>query len=224
MRLSARTQWRNTRSRVGGAANVPGRLVATQPLLHPGSPGLPGRTTLDLVLKPTRPAFDSTAPKEWLSAGTSASRLYCRLLKAIAAGDDAVKKVNRDHTASDQLELAMNELRRQAIAITEHLVVVSHLPVFKRQNGLRPLRSQVDEVERLAARIGTSAVHARGHKGAPGGAEEVKERLDALDQARQEAEAELPEEERKMLTRALKPLRRVRGAPRGSGQGPEGRQ
>lgn len=47
----------------------------------------------------------------------------------------------------------MNELRTQATAITEQLVVVSRLPSAKRQNGFRTLRSQVDEVERLAARI-----------------------------------------------------------------------
>ena len=166
------------------------------------------------MLRPARPAFDSTAPKEWLSAGTSASRLYCRLLKAIAAGDDAVKKAKRDHTATDQLESALNDLRRQAIAITEHLVVVSSLPLVKRQNGLRPLRSQVDEVEHLAARIGTSAVHARGHKGVPDGLNEARDRLDALDQARKEAEAELPEDVRNVLKRTLNPLRKARGANR----------
>lgn len=169
---------------------------------------------MDPMFRPARPAFDSTAPKEWLSAGSSASRLYCRLIKAIAAGDDAVKNVKRDHTAADQLERAMNDLRRQAIAITEHLVVVSRLPVVKRQNYLRPLRSQVDEVEHLAARIGTSAAHARGHRGIPEGLSDAKDRLDALDRARQDAEAELPEEARTVMGRTRNALRRARDATR----------
>ena len=68
-------------------------------------------------------------------------------------GGAAVHEARRDDIATEHLATAMNELRTQATAITEQLVVVSRLPSAKRQNGFRTLRSQVDEVERLAARI-----------------------------------------------------------------------
>lgn len=141
---------------------------------------------------------------------SSAGRLYRRLLDAIEAGDDAVQEVKREHVATDQLAAAMNELRSQATAITELLVVVSRLPFAKRQNGFRPLRSQVDEIERLAARIGISAAHARGYTEIGEALDGVANRLDALDQARREAEGELPDEAQTRLRRSIDALRKRR--------------
>lgn len=155
-------------------------------------------------------AFDSTAPEEWLTGVSSAARLYRRLLDAIEAGDAAVHEARRDEITTEHLSTAMNDLRNQATAITEHLVVVSRLPFAKRQNGFRPLRSQVDEVERLAARIGMSAAHGRGHKEVSEGLDGVAARLDSLDQARREAEGDLPEEARTRLRRSIDAIRRRR--------------
>lgn len=160
--------------------------------------------------KPPPLAFDSTAPEEWLTGVSSAARLYRRLLDAIESGDDAVHEARRDDVATEHLATAMNELRSQATAITEHLVVASRLPFAKRQNGFRPLRSQVDEVERLVARIGLSAAHARGHKDIGEGLDGVASRLDALDQARREAEGELPEEARTRVRRSIEAMRNRR--------------
>ncbi len=159
-------------------------------------------------------AFDSTAPEEWLTGMSSAARLYCRLLAAIESGDDAVHEARRDGTATEHLATAMNELRGQATAITERLVVVSRLPLVKRQSGFRPLRSHVDEVERLAARIGISAADARGHGEISEHLNDVATRLDVLDQARQEAEGELPEEARTRLRQRIDAARRRRGLNR----------
>lgn len=160
------------------------------------------------MTKRTPLAFDSSAPEEWLTEASSPARLYRRLLRAIASGDDAVDQVWQDGTAAEQLSGALDDLRSQAVAITEHLVVVAHLPFAKRQNALRPLRSQVDDVEILAARIRRSAVHARGHKEINGGLEEVKDRLDALDKAREEAFGDLPDEDRRRLRRAVETFRK----------------
>ena len=148
-------------------------------------------------------AFDSTAPEEWQTGVSSSARLYRRLLSAIASGDDAVNKAWQDDTVTDQIGRAMGELRRQAVAITKHLVVASRLPLVKRQNALRPLRSQVDEVERLGARIGTSAAHARGHRDINERLNEVSACLDALDEARRDAEGDLPTEARSWLRERL---------------------
>ena len=135
-------------------------------------------------------------------------RLYRRLLDAIKSGDDTVHEARRDDIATEQLATAMNELRDQVAAITENLVVVSRLPFAKRQNGFRPLRSQVDEVERLAVRIGISAAHARGHKEVSEGLDGVAARLDFLDQARRDAEGDLPEEAQTRLRRTIDAMRR----------------
>src|SRR3954451_21847585 len=114
-------------------------------------------TTCSFMWGKQRLAFDSSAPAEWATGGSAAARLYCRLLAAVQAADASVALARADQVATDQLDAALRDLRRQAIAITEHLVVVSRLPVVKRQQALRPLRSPVDEVERLAVRIGRSA-------------------------------------------------------------------
>lgn len=164
--------------------------------------------------KAAPPAFGSTAPEEWLTGVSSAARLYRRLLSAVASGADAIDKAGQEDTATEQLEGALSELRRQAIAITEHLVVASRLPLVKRQSAFRPLRSQVDEVERLGARIGQSAAHARGHKAINERLNDVSTRLDALDDARQEAEGGLPNEERSRLRRTLHALRKGDGGGR----------
>ena len=153
-------------------------------------------------------AFHSTAPDEWLTGVSSAARLYRRLLVAVASGNDAVNKAWKDGVATEQLGGALTELRRQAVGITEYLVVASRLPLVKRQSAFRPLRSQVDEVERLGARIGTSAASACGHKEINERLKDVSTRLDSLDEARLEAEGELPTELRSRLRRTLDGLRR----------------
>ncbi len=207
------TRWRaaNCRARVapnsGGASRWPyaaqrfDRAIAT--------PLGTSRLAVPMGKKP-RIAFDSTAPEEWLAGASSAARLYRRLLDAIKSGDAAVQEARRDDIATEQLMTAMNELRSQATAITEHLVVVSRLPFAKRQNGFRPLRAQVDEVERLAVRVGVSAAHARGHKEISEGLNGVAARLDSLDQARRDAEGDLPEEARTRLRRSIDAMRRRR--------------
>jgi hypothetical protein len=150
-----------------------------------------------------RPAFDSSAPTEWTTGGSASARLYCRLLAAVQAADESVALAREDQFATGELDDAVHDLRRQATAITEHLVVVSRLPVGKRQRALRPLRSPVDEVERLAARIGRSAADARGYANISDGLEEVAVRLRTLEEARAEVEVKLPDVDRRSLTHRL---------------------
>ena len=67
---------------------------------------------------------------------------------------------------------------------TAHLVVTSRLPLPKRQRALRPIRSQVDDVEWLSARIGTSAIEVRGYEAVGAGLADIAERLEILDRSR----------------------------------------
>ena len=71
-----------------------------------------------------------------------------------------------------------------AVLITAHLVVASRLPLPKRQRALRPIRSQVDDVEWLSARIGTSAIEARGYGAVDAGLADIAERLASLEHSR----------------------------------------
>ena len=85
---------------------------------------------------------------------------------------------------SDRLEEAAAELRSQAVSMIRHLVVASRLPLLKRQQALRPIRNQVDDVEWLSARIGTSAIEARGSGAVDAGLADIKERLASLEYSR----------------------------------------
>ena len=84
----------------------------------------------------------------------------------------------------DRLEEAAVELRTQAVLLTAHLVVVSRLPLPKRQRALLSIRNQVDDVEWLSARIGTSAIEARGGGGVDAGLVDIAQRLASLDHGR----------------------------------------
>jgi hypothetical protein len=127
--------------------------------------------------------FDSPAPREWATASTSTARLHQRLVKAINSAD--AECAGADFPA-EQLRVTANELRPTASAIAARLVVVSKLPLSKRQRELLPLRRQVDDVEKAALRISMSAVTARGYGNATDGLRTVHEILDPLDAARAE--------------------------------------
>lgn len=159
------------------------------------------------VWKRYRPPFASSAPAGWQTGSSSAARLYRRMTTAAESAQTAVTAARRSGVPTDQLESAFVELTAQAGAITEHLVILSRLPFAKRQAAYRPVRSQVDDVEKLAARIGLSAIDARGHGTITEGLREITERLEALDAARRVAEGDLPELDRRQLRHQLEAAR-----------------
>ena len=126
----------------------------------------------------------ASAPKEWETGHTSVARLHRRLVVAVDAADGTVGDLRKAHVACDRLEEAAAELRSHAVLITAHLVVASRLPLPKRQRALRPIRSQVDDVEWLSARIGTSAIEARGYRAVDAGLADIAERLAILEHSR----------------------------------------
>lgn len=131
-----------------------------------------------------RDTLRATAPRQWETAHTSVARLFRRLAVAVDAADVSVRDLRKADVPSDRLEEAASELRSQAVSITRHLVVASRLPVLKRQRALRPIRKQVDEVEWLSARIGTSAIEARGSGTVEVGLADIAERLASLEHSR----------------------------------------
>jgi len=126
----------------------------------------------------------AAAPKEWGTAHTSVARLHRRLVVAVDAADGTVGDLRKARVACDRLEEAAAELRSYAVLITAHLVVASRLPLRKRQRALRPIRNQVDDVEWLSARIGTSAIEARGYGAVDAGLAEIAQRLAILEHSR----------------------------------------
>jgi hypothetical protein len=112
------------------------------------------------------------------------ARLYRRLVIAVDAADRTVGGLRKAHVPCDRLEEAAAELRSNAVVITAHLVVASRLPLMKRQRAVRPIRRQVDDVEWLSARIGTSAIEARGFGAVDAGLADVAQRLAILEHSR----------------------------------------
>jgi hypothetical protein len=127
----------------------------------------------------------ASAPKEWETARTSVARLHRRLVVAVDAADGTVGDLRKAQVAGDRLEEAAAELRSHAVLITAHLLVVSRLPLPKRQRALLPIRSQVDDVEWLSARIGTSAIEARGYGAIDAGLADIAQRLAILEHSRE---------------------------------------
>ena len=126
----------------------------------------------------------ASAPKEWRTAHTSVARLHRRLVVAVDGADGTIGELRKADVPCDRLEEAAAELRSHAVLITAHLVVASRLPLTKRQRALRPIRRQVDDVEWLSARIGTSAIEARGYGAVDAGLADIAERLAILEHSR----------------------------------------
>jgi hypothetical protein len=131
-----------------------------------------------------RDTVRAAAPRQWETAHTSVARLFRRLVVAVDAADGAVRDLQKADVPFDRLEEAAAELRSQAISMTRRLVVASRLPLLKRQRALRPIRNQVDEVEWLSARIGSSAIEALGSGTVDVGLAEISERLAILEHSR----------------------------------------
>src|SRR4051812_46585880 len=126
----------------------------------------------------------ASAPKEWGTAHSSVARLHRRLVVAVDAADGSVRDLRKSHVPCDRLEEAAAELRAHAVLLTAHLVVASRLPLPKRQRALLPIRHQVDDVEWLSARIGTSAIEARGYGTVDTGLADIAEHLANLEHSR----------------------------------------
>lgn len=136
------------------------------------------------AMRRRRDSLRAAAPREWETAHTSVARLHRRLVVAIDAADESVGELRKARVACDRLDEAAAELRSHAALITAHLVVASRLPLPKRQRALLPIRKQVDDVEWLSARIGTSAIDARGHGAVGAGLADIAERLTILKDSR----------------------------------------
>jgi hypothetical protein len=153
-------------------------------------------------------------PRGWQIDQSHAADLHRRLHRCIDHTRRAVAGAARRGAAVDKLVTLTDDLDAQARGIDAQLVAASRLPSSPRERSLRDLRYRVVEVEKLAARVDEIAVELTGPVlgAADAGLRDLQLRIDALEQARQEAHDIGPEGPRPS------PLPEVTETPRPKGQ------
>ena len=144
-----------------------------------------GRWRLRKQLR-VRPSTRSRAPTNWLVSMSEPARLHRRLRTAATTA-----RLAGSRGGATIADLA-NEIEDHAVALETHLVLLSRL--WRRERHARKqLIAQVAQLEQLAAHLATSAIEVNRPRalgaGSPDALAELTDRIDALDQARQELEA-----------------------------------
>jgi len=152
------------------------------PLILAGLPLLPVALVLWLRRR------HAGVPRGWQLSQSEAAILHRRLHRCV---DETRRAVARggSGTSVEQLKSLTEDLHDQAITIDRKLVEASRLPQGTRHKSLLELKYRIIETEQLAARIRALAIDiARPRvRDADEGIHRLRERLDALDQARREA-------------------------------------
>jgi hypothetical protein len=127
-------------------------------------------------------------PRGWQLSQSEAAILHRRLHRCV---DETRRAVARGGSgvSVDQLKSLTEDLHTQAVAIDGKLVEASRLPSKERHKSLRELKYRVIETEQLAARVRKLAVDISRPDVADAdeGNQRLRERLEAIDQARREA-------------------------------------
>jgi hypothetical protein len=167
------------------------------PLILVGLPLLP--VALVLWLRRRHPGV----PRGWQLSQSEAAILHRRVHRCVDETRRAVARAGAGISV-DQLKSLTEDLHGQAIAIDGKLVEAARLPSKERHKALRELKYRVIETEKLAARVRTLAVDIARPDVADTdeGNQRLRERLEAIDQARREAfdigrAPELPPEARR---------------------------
>jgi hypothetical protein len=151
------------------------------PLVLAGLPLLP--VALVLWMRRRHPGM----PRGWWVSQSEAAILHRRLHRGI---DETRRAVARSGggVPIEELKSLTEDLDEQAIAIDAKLVEASQLPSKARHKTLLELKHRVIETEQLAVRVRDLAVDAAlpQIEDADEGNRRIRERLDALDQARRE--------------------------------------
>jgi hypothetical protein len=152
------------------------------PLVLAGLPLLP--VALVLWMRRRHPAM----PRGWWVSQSEAAILHRRLHRGVDETRRAVARAGAG-VSIDQLKSLTEDLDAQAIAIDAKLVEASHLPGKARHKALVELKYRVIETEKLAVRVREMAVDMAQPQveDADDGNRRIRDKLDALDQARREA-------------------------------------
>jgi hypothetical protein len=127
-------------------------------------------------------------PRGWQLSQSEAAILHRRLHRCVDETRRAVARAGAG-VSVDQLKSLTDDLHDQAIAIDTKLVEASQLPNKARQKAVLELKYRVIETEKLSGRVRELAVDmARPRlEDADDGNRRIRDRLDALDEARREA-------------------------------------
>jgi hypothetical protein len=152
------------------------------PLVLVGLPLLP--VALILWMRRRHP----DVPRGWQLSQSEAAILHRRLHRCVDETRRAVARAG-DGVSVDQLKSLTEDLNDQAIAIDRKLVDASRLPSKARHKALLDLKYRIIETEQLAARVRELAVDMARPRvdETDDGIQLLRDRLDALDQARREA-------------------------------------
>ena len=152
------------------------------PLVLVGLPLLP----VALVLWMRRRHQD--VPRGWQLSQSEAAILHRRLHRCVDETRRAVARAGKA-VPVEQLKSLTDELYDQAVAIDRKLVEASRLPQGKRHKALIEIKYRIIETERMAARVRALAVDMVQPRVADtdDGLDRLRDRLDALDEARREA-------------------------------------
>jgi len=153
-------------------------------------------------------------PRGWQTAQSLAADLHRRLHRCIDHTRRGIARAGARGAPVDKLVALTDDLDAQARAIDTQLVAASRLPSSPRERSLRDLRYRVIEVEKLAARVDEIAVDLTSPAlgAADAGLRDLQLRIDALEQARQEAHDIGPEGPKPA------PLPEITDAPRPTGE------
>jgi hypothetical protein len=130
-----------------------------------------------------RPTTRSPAPTGWALSTTEPARLHRRLRRVAASA-----RISGGHGDITTATLAV-QVEDEAVRLEACLVALSRVWRTDR-DARRQMTAQITELERLTVRLATNAAAtsrpAALMSGATDGLAELRERLDALDDARQE--------------------------------------
>lgn len=152
------------------------------PLVLVGLPLLP--VALVLWLRRRHPGV----PRGWQLSQSDAAILHRRVHRCVDETRRAVTRAGSG-VSVDQLKSLTEDLHAQAVAIDGKLVEASRLPSKERHKSLHELKYRVIDTEQLAARVRKLAIDISRPDVADtdAGNQRLRERLEAIDQARQEA-------------------------------------
>jgi hypothetical protein len=127
-------------------------------------------------------------PRGWQLSQGEAAILHRRLHRCVDETRRAVAKAGNG-VSVDQLKALTEDLHDQAIAIDRKLVEASRLPSKERHKTLRELKYRIIDTKQLAARVRKLADEMALPQVADtdDGNQRIRDRLDALDEARREA-------------------------------------
>jgi chemotaxis regulatin CheY-phosphate phosphatase CheZ len=152
------------------------------PLILVGLPLLP--VALILWMRRRHP----DVPRGWQLSQSEAAILHRRLHRCVDETRRAVARAGNG-VPVEQLKSLTEDLNDQAVAIDRKLVDASRLPQGTRHKSLLELKYRIIETEQLAARVRELAIDMARPRvdETDGGIQQLRDRLDALDQARREA-------------------------------------